>query len=334
MKNPYTPTSEQETLYKKHILPNEEELFSVISEVRRDLDEIYEEKKSLAPKTKQYPGIQDIHKYPRGHCYEIAVRVREWLLEIAPDFFNNFLKDGGICERNWWFFVPRDWSRIFHNTIQVGTRIYDVCHEEPSGTEKQIHITHISDPRYRVIDNFADYAETREWYPHFKGYSLEWVLHVAFSPVIPLIFEASDGRLIIGDEQVIVKRNVDTHFQFGKDFLRHWLQKYPHLPDHVRKNLLYCFEKNRDYTHWIEKRGVIENGLRVMQDENSHFSHSNVREWIKKWHQFDKRFSDHFKDIYHGSGVAITLFRRVLKTYNSLLVQGKLPYSQEKNWQN
>jgi hypothetical protein len=77
MKNPYTNTSEQESLYREHILPEQDKLLDVIREVRKDVDELYEERKLLAPKISQTSGIQDVHKYPIGHCYEIADKVRE-----------------------------------------------------------------------------------------------------------------------------------------------------------------------------------------------------------------------------------------------------------------
>lgn len=77
MKNPHTNTCKQESLYKEHILPNEERLIDIVREVRKDVDELYEERKLLAPKIPQKSGIQDIHKYPIGHCYEIADKVRE-----------------------------------------------------------------------------------------------------------------------------------------------------------------------------------------------------------------------------------------------------------------
>jgi limonene-1,2-epoxide hydrolase len=61
------------------------------------------------------------------------------------------------------------------------------------------------------------------------------------------------------------------------------------------------------------------------------FSYTNIRKGIKHWHGFDNYFREHGEDKYHGSQVTITLLRRILRTYNSLLFKGRLPYKPEKN---
>ena len=333
MKNPYINTSIQEKLYRKHLFPNEQNLIKTIQDVRSDVDAFFIEKQQRSPRIQRSLWIQDIHKYPHWHCYEIACKVKEWLTEIAPEFFKEFLVEGGFFDRNWWIYKRTNWERMFHNTLQIGTRIYDVCNEEPSETDRKTHITHISDPQYRIIDTYEEYTNVREEYHHFTAYRTEWVINIAYACVIPLIFISSDGRLIIWDEQVIIKRNVLTNFQFGKDFLKKWVQKYPQLPENIAKNLLYCFEENIRYTEDEERKLVATLGFQSMTRGRLPFSHKNIKKWIKMWHTADGNYKDHGLDDLYSARLTITLLRRVLNTYNALLLKGKLPYPQENNWQ-
>lgn len=305
MRNGSADLALQSGLYRQYLAPNEGAFLDFLKAKRAEVDGAFEARKAEAVEigtSPRLPGEQDILNYPQGYCLEITSRVSRKVEENMPDYLREFIDAGGVFEKRWGILKTDHQGTVFQNAIHVGTKIFDVAHEETSlGETCPVAAYAVNDPRYRNIQSLEEYAKIRETYQNFRAYSSFGLFGILAPFAVPVIFEREGGWTGYSDEISTMELGIRTDFRATKEFLANSAYATHALPEETAESLRFCMKRVLEEDAEYDDPNLAALSMRIRQMrkcfsfEPVEFSHKNVRKGAKNWHWLKTRYVEHFK---------------------------------------